>query len=119
MKPMNCPGHGSVWECDLRSYRDLPIRYADFEYVTAMAWCPLRFDLEYAAFSKMMPTFIAARIKLKRKLSMLEIYEGRIRHLGMTYVELSTRPKKALGEIGSVPKRCFAVAMNEFIFKGN
>ncbi|KAH8174515.1 tRNA synthetase class II core domain (G, h, p, S and t) domain-containing protein [Sarocladium implicatum] len=30
MKPMNCPGHCLVFASELRSYRDLPIRYADF-----------------------------------------------------------------------------------------
>ncbi len=30
VKPMNCPGHALIYARDLRSYRDLPIRYADF-----------------------------------------------------------------------------------------
>jgi len=30
MKPMNCPGHCLIFATRLRSYRDLPIRYADF-----------------------------------------------------------------------------------------
>ncbi|KAJ1725446.1 hypothetical protein LPJ53_000376 [Coemansia erecta] len=30
LKPMNCPGHCLIFASDLRSYRDLPIRYADF-----------------------------------------------------------------------------------------
>ncbi len=30
VKPMNCPGHCLVYATRLRSYRDLPIRYADF-----------------------------------------------------------------------------------------
>ncbi len=30
MKPMNCPGHCIMFSSLLRSYRDLPIRYADF-----------------------------------------------------------------------------------------
>jgi threonyl-tRNA synthetase len=29
IKPMNCPGHMLVYGSDLRSYRDLPIRYAE------------------------------------------------------------------------------------------
>ncbi|KAJ1929386.1 hypothetical protein FBU59_007051, partial [Linderina macrospora] len=30
LKPMNCPGHCLIFASDQRSYRDLPIRYADF-----------------------------------------------------------------------------------------
>ncbi|KOS17690.1 putative threonine--tRNA ligase [Escovopsis weberi] len=30
LKPMNCPGHCLIFASKLRSYRDLPIRYADF-----------------------------------------------------------------------------------------
>jgi threonyl-tRNA synthetase len=30
VKPMNCPGHCLIFGTRLRSYRDLPIRYADF-----------------------------------------------------------------------------------------
>ncbi|MDE2978198.1 MAG: threonine--tRNA ligase, partial [Acidobacteriota bacterium] len=30
VKPMNCPSHCLIYRTDLRSYRDLPIRYADF-----------------------------------------------------------------------------------------
>jgi len=30
VKPMNCPGHVMVFNSDLRSYRDLPLRYGEF-----------------------------------------------------------------------------------------
>ncbi|WP_288107576.1 threonine--tRNA ligase [Limnobacter sp.] len=30
LKPMNCPGHIEVFKSDLRSYRDLPLRYGEF-----------------------------------------------------------------------------------------
>ena len=30
LKPMNCPGHIMIFKSDLRSYRDLPIRYGEF-----------------------------------------------------------------------------------------
>ncbi|KAF1018067.1 MAG: threonine--tRNA ligase [Burkholderia sp.] len=30
LKPMNCPGHVQVFNHGLRSYRDLPLRYAEF-----------------------------------------------------------------------------------------
>ncbi|AAM67686.1 threonine--tRNA ligase [Buchnera aphidicola] len=30
IKPMNCPGHVQIFNCGLKSYRDLPIRMAEF-----------------------------------------------------------------------------------------
>jgi threonyl-tRNA synthetase len=30
LKPMNCPGHVQIYKADLRSYRDLPLRYGEF-----------------------------------------------------------------------------------------
>jgi threonyl-tRNA synthetase len=30
IKPMNCPGHVQVFNADLRSYRELPLRYGEF-----------------------------------------------------------------------------------------
>jgi len=30
VKPMNCPGHVQIYNANLHSYRDLPVRYAEF-----------------------------------------------------------------------------------------
>ena len=30
LKPMNCPGHVLIFKSDMRSYRDLPLRYGEF-----------------------------------------------------------------------------------------
>lgn len=30
LKPMNCPAHCLIYQAEVRSYRDLPIKYADF-----------------------------------------------------------------------------------------
>jgi threonyl-tRNA synthetase len=30
LKPMNCPGHVQIFNANLRSYRDLPLRYGEF-----------------------------------------------------------------------------------------
>ena len=32
VKPMNCPGHVLIFNSELRSYRDLPLRYGEFGY---------------------------------------------------------------------------------------
>ncbi|MDC9701681.1 MAG: threonine--tRNA ligase [Alphaproteobacteria bacterium] len=33
IRPMNCPGHIMVFKCGLKSYRDLPMRFAEFGIV--------------------------------------------------------------------------------------
>ncbi|KAG0214060.1 hypothetical protein BGX28_002926 [Mortierella sp. GBA30] len=33
LKPMNCPGHCLIFDMSTRSYKDLPIRYADFSAI--------------------------------------------------------------------------------------
>jgi len=37
LKPMNCPFHIMIYKSDIRSYRDLPIRYAELGRFTAMS----------------------------------------------------------------------------------
>ncbi|TMH28250.1 MAG: threonine--tRNA ligase [Betaproteobacteria bacterium] len=32
IKPMNCPGHVQIFNADLRSYRELPLRYGEFGF---------------------------------------------------------------------------------------
>jgi threonyl-tRNA synthetase len=32
VKPMNCPGHVQIFNSDLRSYRELPLRYGEFGF---------------------------------------------------------------------------------------
>ena len=32
IKPMNCPGHVQIFNSDLRSYRELPLRYGEFGF---------------------------------------------------------------------------------------
>jgi threonyl-tRNA synthetase len=32
IKPMNCPGHVQIYNSDLRSYRELPLRYGEFGF---------------------------------------------------------------------------------------
>jgi threonyl-tRNA synthetase len=37
LKPMNCPGHVQIWNVGQRSYRELPMRMAEFGPATAMS----------------------------------------------------------------------------------
>lgn len=38
LKPMNCPGYCLIFASKTRSYRDLPIRYADFGALIGMKY---------------------------------------------------------------------------------
>jgi threonyl-tRNA synthetase len=103
VKPMNCPGHCFLYQTRKHSYRDLPIRYADFSRlhrfepsgtlagltrVRAMAqddahiYCtPQQLDAEIASF-----------VAMTR-----EVYEA----FGFDRIEvtLQTRPEKFLGRV--------------------
>ena len=65
IKPMNCPGHIQVFNQGLKSYRDLPLRFAEFgkvhRYEPSGALHGL---LRVRALLKMMPIFFALKIKL-------------------------------------------------------
>lgn len=102
MKPMNCPGHCLVFAGSIRSYRDLPIRFADFgvlhrnELSGALSGLTRvrRFQQDdahiYCRDDQIESEVLGALNFMK------DVYDT----FGMTYrLELSTRPKKALGEL--------------------
>lgn len=101
LKPMNCPGHCLAFGSRTRSYRDLPIRMADFgvlhrnEFSGALSGLTRvrRFQQDDAhVFCR--PDQVADEVR--RNLAMLEeVYEV----LGLTYAaKLSTRPDDFMGE---------------------
>ncbi|KAL3934811.1 MAG: hypothetical protein SGARI_003229, partial [Bacillariaceae sp.] len=124
MKPMNCPGHCLMFGAQIRSYRDLPIRYADFgvlhrnELSGALTGLTRvrRFQQDdahiYCREDQITDEVIGALNFMKY------VYDI----FGMTYkLELSTRPKKALGEVElwNRAEAALAEAMDSFIGKGN
>jgi threonyl-tRNA synthetase len=101
VKPMNCPTHCLIFSTRLRSYRDLPIRYADFgrlhryekSGVTAGLFRVRSFSQDdahvFCAEEQIGPEVVAAVEMI------LEIYAT----FGFASVgiELSTRPAKSIG----------------------
>ena len=68
LKPMNCPGHVQVYKSELRSYKDLPIRYGEFGSCHRNEPSgALHGTLELEDLLKMMDIFFALKIKLKKK----------------------------------------------------
>jgi threonyl-tRNA synthetase len=124
MKPMNCPGHCLMFANSIRSWRDLPIRFADFgvlhrnELSGALSGLTRvrRFqqdDAHIYCTEEQIESEVLGALKF-----MKDVYTT----FGMTYkLELSTRPAKALGEIGLWDKaeKALANAMDEFAGKGN
>lgn len=101
MKPMNCPGHCLMFAGQIRSYRDLPLRFADFgvlhrnELSGALSGLTRvrRFQQDDAHIfcrEDQIESEVFAALNF-----MKEVYDT----FGMSYkLALSTRPKKALGE---------------------
>lgn len=123
MKPMNCPGHCLMFGNSIRSYRDLPLRLADFgvlhrnELSGALTGLTRvrRFQQDdahiYCRDDQIEQEVLGALNFMK------EVYDV----FGMTYkLELSTRPKKALGELAlwERAEAALANAMDEFAGKG-
>ncbi len=119
VKPMNCPSHCVIFSTGKHSYRDLPIRYADFGRLhryersgvthgltRVRTFC--QDDAHIFCAPDQMKSEMAAFLALIR-----EVYQV----FGFTEmrVALSTRPEKRLGsdEIWDAGEGALAEAMNE------
>jgi threonyl-tRNA synthetase len=124
MKPMNCPGHCLMFGAQIRSYRDLPIRFADFGVLhrnelsgTLSGLTRVRRFQQDDAHIYCREDQIESEV-LDALNFMKDVYET----FGMTYkLELSTRPKKALGDVAlwEQAEAALASAMDTFGGKGS
>lgn len=124
MKPMNCPGHCLMFAGQIRSYRDLPIRFADFGVLHRNELSGALTGLTRVRRFQQDDAHIYCREdQIKSEvLGALDFMRSVYETFGMTYkLELSTRPKKALGdiELWNRAEAALAEAMDEFIGKGN
>ncbi|MGE7944047.1 threonine--tRNA ligase [Lysinibacillus xylanilyticus] len=102
LKPMNCPGHMLIFKNDLHSYRDLPIRMAEFgqvhrhEFSGALnGLLRVRTFCQDDAHIFVTPQQIEDEITLALKI-IDEVYQV----FGFHYdIELSTRPDNYMGDI--------------------
>ena len=101
IKPMSCPGHIQVYNQGLKSYRDLPIKFAEFGIVhrnepsgTLHGLMRIRAFTQDDAHIFCTPDQIEKEIKLLIK-TIYEIYKQFGFH--EIKVELSTRPEKRVG----------------------
>lgn len=123
MKPMNCPGHCLVFANSIRSYRDLPLRLADFGVLHRNELSgALTGLLRVRRFQQDDAHIFCREDQIESEVLgaldfMKEVYDV----FGMTYkLELSTRPEKAMGEKADWDRAeaALAAAMNIFAGKG-
>jgi threonyl-tRNA synthetase len=101
VKPMNCPTHCLIYATGLRSYRDLPIRYADFGRLHRYERSGVTSGLtRVRSFSQDDAHVFCTPEQVEGEVLMMV---GMIRRIYDTFgfdetlIELSTRPEKRLG----------------------
>lgn len=102
VKPMNCPFHIQIYEHKVRSYRDLPLRLAEFGTVYRFERSgTLHGLLRVRGFTQDDAHIFCTPAGLGREISsILELMEELYRqyHFERTEVYLSTRPERYVGE---------------------
>ncbi|ETI70486.1 threonine--tRNA ligase [Neobacillus vireti] len=101
MKPMNCPGHMLIYKNSLYSYRDLPIRMAEFGQVHRHESSgALNGMLRVRTFCQDDAHIFVREDQIEREIKQVfSLIDQVYRTFGFEYsVELSTRPEKSLGD---------------------
>jgi threonyl-tRNA synthetase len=99
-KPMNCPGHICIYQAHQRSYRDLPIRYAEFGTVYRYERSGvLHGMLRVRGFTQDDAHVFCTPEQAPGEVGrLLDLVDEMLRAFGYPYtIELATRPEKALG----------------------
>src|SRR5918911_2303297 len=117
-KPMNCPGHICIYQAHQRSYRDLPLRYAEFGTVYRYERSGvLHGMLRVRGFTQddahVFCTPEQAEEEVKR---LLDLVDEMLTVFGYPYtIELSTRPENAMGspEVWESAQRTLAKVLDE------
>ncbi len=100
-KPMNCPGHICIYQTDVRSYRDLPIRYAEFGTVYRYERSGvLQGMLRVRGFTQDDAHVFCTPEQVPQEVDrLLDLVHEMLGVFGYPYtIELATRPENALGE---------------------
>ncbi|KAI7757002.1 hypothetical protein M8C21_003379, partial [Ambrosia artemisiifolia] len=119
LKPMNCPGHCLIFDNRARSYRELPLRIADFGVLHRNEASGALTGLTRVRRFQQDDAHIFCResqIKAEVK-SVLEFISYAYNIFGFTFeLKLSTRPEKYLGDLETWDKaeKALADALIEF-----
>ncbi|PON44620.1 Threonine-tRNA ligase, class IIa [Parasponia andersonii] len=119
LKPMNCPGHCLMFQHRVRSYRELPLRLADFGVLHRNeASGALNGLTRVRRFQQDDAHIFCRESQIKEEVrGVLEFIKYCYNIFGFTFdLKLSTRPEKYLGELGTWEKAEAALteALNEF-----
>ncbi|MDR1082639.1 MAG: threonine--tRNA ligase [Coriobacteriales bacterium] len=101
VKPMNCPGHVMLYANELRSYRDLPLRFFEFGTVYRHELSGVVHGLLRARGFTQDDAHIFCRADqvLDEIVSMLDLVDHIMNTFEFSYMaEISTRPEKSIGE---------------------
>lgn len=105
VKPMNCPGHTYIYAAKKRSYRDLPLRYADFGRLHRFERSGVLSGLtRVRSFSQDDAHIFCAPEQIESEVgAVLRMINEVYRTFGFEEVHfyLSTRPEKRLGDDGT------------------
>ena len=99
-KPMNCPGHIAIYQSQQRSYRDLPIRMAEFGTVYRYERSGvLHGMLRVRGFTQDDAHVFCTPEQVEDEIErLLELVDEMLSAFGYPYtIELATRPEKSLG----------------------
>jgi len=100
-KPMNCPGHICIYQSHQRSYRDLPLRYAEFGAVYRYERSGvLHGMMRVRGFTQDDAHIFCTLEQVPSEIErLLDLCDEMLKTFGYPYtIELATRPDKALGE---------------------
>jgi threonyl-tRNA synthetase len=101
-KPMNCPGHIAIYESRQRSYRDLPIRFAEFGTVYRYERSGvLHGMLRVRGFTQDDAHVFCTPAQVPDEIGrLIDLVDEMLTTFGYPYaIELSTMPEKALGTV--------------------
>ncbi|WP_397429053.1 threonine--tRNA ligase [Peribacillus simplex] len=101
MKPMNCPGHMLIFKNSLYSYRDLPIRMAEFGQVHRHEYSgALNGMLRVRTFCQDDAHIYVRQDQIESEIKQVfHLIDKVYRTFGFEYsVELSTRPEDSMGD---------------------
>ncbi|NOZ80925.1 MAG: threonine--tRNA ligase [DPANN group archaeon] len=100
IKPMNCPGHALIYSSKVRSYRELPLRMAEFGMVHRHEMSGVLNGLfRVRKFTQDDAHIFCTSEQLEQEIiGCIDLVDVVYRRFGFSYhIELSTRPEKAMG----------------------
>ncbi|WP_107789035.1 threonine--tRNA ligase [Campylobacter concisus] len=122
IKPMNCVGHIKVYQSDIRSYRDLPLKFFEYGVVHRHEKSGVLHGLfRVREFTQDDSHIFCMPSQIKENILEILKFAGKImENFGFHYeMEISTKPAKAIGgdEIWETATKALKEALDENGFK--